>query len=157
MIDKHNVLDKAYQHCKNQGYRFTEPRERILKILVEEKKPLGAYDILQRLSREIENPKPPTVYRAIQFWHQEGFIHCIDSLKSYVACLHDHHVGQTQFLICNQCDFVKELECMFDFSSVTTAADASDFSILNCTLEIKGLCADCRQPGTFETQINHPV
>jgi Fur family transcriptional regulator, zinc uptake regulator len=139
-----NLLDKAYKHCINHGYRFTEPRERVLKILVDERKPLGAYDILQRLSMEVENPKPPTVYRAIQFWHQEGFIHCIDSLKSYVACLHGHHVGQAQFFICNQCDFVKELECSVDFTPVIESANAIEFSIINYTLEIKGVCAACK-------------
>lgn len=139
-----NLLDKAYKYCVEQGHRFTEPRERVLKILIDAKAPLGAYDILQKLATEMDNPKPPTVYRAIQFWHQEGFIHCIDSLKSYVACLHGHHVGQAQFLICNQCSFVKELELAVDFSSVSKAANAIQFSIINCTMEVKGLCVDCR-------------
>ena len=138
-----NLLDKAYKHCMNHGYRFTEPRERVLKILADEAKPLSAYDILRKLSCEMTNPKPPTVYRAIQFWHQEGFIHCIDSLKSYIACLHGNHIGQAQFLICNQCDFVKELECALDFSSVTESATTINFSIINCTVEIKGLCGPC--------------
>ncbi len=140
---KKNLLEKAYEHCINNGYRFTEPRERVLKILVEETKPLSAYDILRKLSNEMVNPKPPTVYRAIQFWHQEGFIHCIDSLKSYVACLHGHHIGQAQFLICKQCDFVKELEEALDLSSVIESTNAIQFSIINCTVEIKGLCIQC--------------
>lgn len=139
-----NLLDSAYTHCMKHGYRFTEPRERVLKILIAERKPLGAYDILKKLSVEGNNPKPPTVYRAIQFWHQEGFIHCIDSLKSYVACLHGHHVGQAQFLICNQCDFVRELECPVDFSSIMGSANAIGFSIVNYTIEVKGLCSSCK-------------
>ncbi|MCP0913386.1 MULTISPECIES: Fur family transcriptional regulator [Legionella] len=138
-----NLLEKAYKHCIAHGYRFTNPREQVLKILANETKPLGAYDILQRLSNEINKPNPPTVYRAIQFWHQEGFIHCIDSLKSYVACSNGHHLGQTQFLICNQCDFVKELENIIDFTPVTKSAKSIQFSIMNCTVEIKGLCANC--------------
>ncbi|WP_131778650.1 Fur family transcriptional regulator [Legionella bozemanae] len=141
---KYNLLDKAYKHCIKHGYRFTEPRERVLKILVEERTPLGAYEILQKLSEQTENPKPPTVYRAIQFWHQEGFIHCIDSLKSYVACLHGDHMGQAQFLICSHCGFVKELESVVDFSAVTEFANSIQFSIINCTVEIKGLCARCK-------------
>lgn len=141
---KKNLLDKAYQHCLHHGHRFTDPRARVLKILMEEAKPLGAYDILQRLAQEIESPKPPTVYRAIQFWHQEGFIHCIDSLKSYVACSHGNHIGQAQFIICTRCDFAKELESAFDCSAITAAAAAMDFSVINCTVEIKGLCFQCR-------------
>ena len=140
---KHNLLDKAYEHCINNGHRFTGPRERVLKILLDEKKPLGAYDILQKLSQQIESPKPPTVYRAIQFWHQEGFIHCIDSLKSYVACSGTHHIGQAHFLICNQCDFVRELDSVVDFTPVTESAKSIEFSITKCTVEVKGLCANC--------------
>ena len=137
---KYSLLDKAYKHCVHNGYRYTEPRERVLKILVNENKPLGAYEILEKLSQEVKKPKPQTVYRAIQFWHEEGFIHCIDSLKSYVVCLHEHHVGQTQFLICNHCDFVQELDCVTDINPAYNAANQIEFSISNITIEIKGLC-----------------
>jgi Fur family zinc uptake transcriptional regulator len=139
------LLDKAFKHCVNHGYRFTNPRARVLKILADETKPLGAYDILQRLANEVDKPNPPTVYRAIQFWHQEGFIHCIDSLKSYVACSNGHHIGQTQFLICNQCGFVKELDSVIDFTPVMQTAKSLQFSILNSTVELKGVCAKCSE------------
>mgnify|MGYP002386007338 FL=1 len=142
---KENLLNKAYQHCIKHGYRFTEPRERVLKILVEEGKPLGAYDILQKLAQEVSNPKPPTVYRAIQFWHQEGFVHCIDSLKSYVACLHGHHVGQAQFIICNQCNLVKELGTVIEFAPVIKEAEKIHFSVVNCTVEVRGICHTCKR------------
>jgi Fur family zinc uptake transcriptional regulator len=138
------LLNEAYMHCVKNGYRFTAPRERVLKVLLNESRPLGAYDILQRLSNEMGKHNPPTVYRAIQFWHQEGFIHCIDSLKSYVACSHGKHIGQSKFLICSQCDFVKELDDGIDFTLVTKAATAIEFEIISCTVEIKGLCVNCR-------------
>ena len=138
-----DMMNKAYEHCLNHGHRFTEPREHVLNILLDAEKPLGAYDILQRLSQKLNKPKPPTVYRAIQFWHQEGFIHCIDSLKSYVACKGGHHIGQTQFLICNQCEFVKELDYEMDLNDTSQAAKQIDFSIQNVTIEVKGICHDC--------------
>lgn len=137
------ALRKARAHCLHHGFRYTEPRARVLNILINERKPLGAYDILQRLAKEMINPKPPTVYRAIQFWHQEGFIHCIDSLKSYVACMHGHHLGQAQFLICYQCSLVAELDCNLDYSSAKTIASSMQFSITSCTTEYKGLCHHC--------------
>jgi Fur family zinc uptake transcriptional regulator len=138
------LLNEAYEHCINNGHRFTAPRERVLKILLEQSKPMGAYDILQKLSNEMGKHNPPTIYRAIQFWHQEGFIHCIDSLKSYVACSHGKHIGQSKFLICAECDFVKELDDMVDFSPITTSAALIEFEIMSCTVEIKGLCVHCR-------------
>lgn len=140
----HNaVMEKASQYCKRNGFRFTPPRELVLKILVAEGKPLGAYEILQKLSHQLNQPKPPTVYRAIQFWHKEGFIHCIDSLKSYIACSHQHHIGQVQFLVCTQCNFAQEIDCAIDMSSVPSVAKQHSFCIQNYTVEIKGLCAQC--------------
>lgn len=147
ILMNYSLLDKAYNHCISKGYRYTEPRERVLKILVNENRPLGAYEILEKLSREVKNPKPQTVYRAIQFWHEEGFIHCIDSLKSYVVCLHGHHVGQTQFLICSYCDFVKELDKATDAAAAYAAANQVGFSITNITIEIKGRCKNCSLNG----------
>lgn len=139
-----SLLDKAHKHCVKNGHRFTAPRKRVLKILLDESKPMGAYDILRKLSKELGKHNPPTIYRAIQFWHQEGFIHCIDSLKSYVACSHGKHIGQSQFLICNACDFIKELDDSVDFGPVTKSATALEFAITSCTIEIKGLCATCQ-------------
>jgi Fur family zinc uptake transcriptional regulator len=138
------LLDEAHRHCVKNGHRFTAPRERVLKILLGESKPMGAYDILQRLSNEMGKHNPPTIYRAIQFWHQEGFIHCIDSLKSYVACSHGKHIGQSKFIICNQCDFVKELDDIVDFTPVTKSAAAIEFEIISYTIEMKGLCVNCK-------------
>lgn len=138
------LLKEAYQHCVKHGHRFTEPRERVLKILLDESKPMGAYDILQKLSHQVGKYNPPTIYRAIQFWHQEGFVHCIDSLKSYVACSHGKHIGQSQFLICRQCDFVKELDSVIDFTPVTQSAGMLGFTMTSCTVEIKGLCMNCQ-------------
>lgn len=143
-----SILEKAYKHCIKHGYRFTNPRELVLKILADECKPLGAYEILQKLSCQIDKPNPPTVYRAIQFWHQEGFIHCIDSLKSYVICSSAHHIGQTQFLICTQCDFAKELDCKIDFTPIEKSAKIGRFLIKNYTVEIKGLCSNCGKSET---------
>lgn len=140
---KQNKLNQAFEYCQNHGHRFTEPRKHVLNILLHAEKPLGAYDILQRLAETIDKPKPPTVYRAIQFWHQEGFIHCIDSLKSYVACQGGHHIGQTQFLICNQCDFVKELDCEMNLNEATKAAQQVQFAIQDVTIEVKGTCHEC--------------
>jgi Fur family zinc uptake transcriptional regulator len=137
------LIEKANQHCKKYGLRYTEPRQKVLEILVKTGRPLGAYEILQALGEIIDNPKPPTVYRAIQFWQKEGFIHCIDSLKAYVACLHGHHIGQAQFLICDTCDYAQELECKVDFSPISVAAKSLEFSISNYTLEIKGRCVQC--------------
>ena len=39
------------------------------------KRPIKAYEILKELGKKIKNPKPPTAYRAIEFWCKFNFIH----------------------------------------------------------------------------------
>ena len=50
----------------------------------------------------------------------------------------------SKFLICNQCDFVKELDDIVDFTPVTISATTIQFEIINYTVEIKGLCVNCK-------------
>ena len=62
------IEKKAEEFCVKNGHRITEPRFAVLKIIASSKKPIKAYEILSQLSKILKNPKPPTAYRAIEFW-----------------------------------------------------------------------------------------
>ncbi len=48
---------------------------------------LSALMILLDLLREAEpQAKPPTVYRALDFLLEQGFVHKVESTNSYVLC-----------------------------------------------------------------------
>lgn len=138
-----HLLSKAETYCLIKGHRFTEPRAQVLQILLRHQKPMTAYEVLDKLAVMMKDPKPPTVYRAIKFWHEQGFIHCIDSLNAYIACQHEHHIGQAQFLICNNCDYIKELHQSTHLENLMQAADENQFTAKQITIEIKGNCSDC--------------
>lgn len=138
-----NLIQFAESYCEQHKLRFTKPREQVLAILAAAKKPLGAYDILQHMTSDEVVPKPPTVYRAIQFWCEQGFAHCIDSLKAYVACPSGHHIGQVQFFICQTCGDVSEETSIIDKRPLQASAEKRQFTITNCTTEIKGFCSTC--------------
>jgi Fur family zinc uptake transcriptional regulator len=138
------LIINAYNYCKEHGYRYTEPREQVLQILLSEQKPLSAYEILAKLSKTMKSPKPPTVYRAIQFWQEQGFIHCIESLKSYIACLCRYHShGGAHFLICDICGDIKEIEIENGFSLLQKETQKHGFNLKNWTTEIRGECSKC--------------
>ena len=63
---KNPIIQTAHQYCEAHGYRYTDPRRHVLDILASSQKPMGAYDILEKLGQYIDNPKPPTAYRAIE-------------------------------------------------------------------------------------------
>lgn len=142
---KTNIVQKAMRYCKEHGHRYSKPRELTLKILAASNKPLGAYEVLAELGKILPSPKPPTVYRAIQFWKEQGFVHCIESQKTYVACSSKHLHEGLQILVCAQCGKTKELNAFADTSAFQKQAKKYKFTLNSWITELKGTCFDCME------------
>ena len=104
-----SALAAAARLAERRGLRLTATRARVLEIVAEHHKPIGAYDILQRLAGERGRAAPPTVYRALAFLVEQGFVHRIDSLNAFVACFDAEHRHDAGFLICQTCRTVEEI------------------------------------------------
>jgi Fur family zinc uptake transcriptional regulator len=129
--------------CAERGIRFTEPRRHVLQIIAGAKKPLGAYDVLEQLGRYMDDPKPPTAYRAIEFLAEQGFIHRIESLNAYVVCGTDHRHTGSQFLVCDSCGKVVEAHLCDLPADLASAANQEGFTLTRWNAELHGTCADC--------------
>ena len=129
--------------CKKNKWRLTEPRLEVLRIISLSKNPIKAYDILKKLANKIKNPKPPTAYRAIQFWQKHKFIHRIESLNAYQACSHGHSHAGSQFLICDDCGKVIESNLHEIPEILKKSTENKTFKPLRWNLEINGLCNQC--------------
>ena len=130
--------------CTEQGLRFTEPRQYVLEIIAAAKKPVGAYDILAALGEKIDNPKPPTAYRAIEFLEEHGFVHRIESLNAYVLCGTDHRHEGSQFMICDSCGDVTEAHLCHIPSDLAGKTEAAGFQLKHWSAELHGICKNCR-------------
>lgn len=139
-----NILKKATDYCDINKHRLTEPRLAVLKIITSSKKPLGAYEILDKLGKTIENPKPPTAYRAIDFWLEHGFIHRIGSLNAFVTCDEDHKHTGSQFMICNDCGNVEEIHLCHLPKDLDKKVKNNGFKMAHWSTEISGQCVRCQ-------------
>ena len=138
------LVSQVESFCKENGIRFTDSRQHVLEIIAASGKPIGAYDILAGLGRYLDNPKPPTAYRAVEFLLQHGFIHRIESLNAYVLCDMDHRHNGSQFLICDSCGKVTEAHLCHLPSDLAGRVEAEGFSLSKWDAEIHGTCKDCR-------------
>ncbi len=138
-----NIIKNAINFCKDNGHRVTNPRIEVLKIISKSKKPIKAYDILNILSKKIINPKPPTVYRAIEFWEKFNFVHKIESLNAFTACQADHLHQGSQFLICDDCGVAIESHLCDLPNILKQISKQNTFKTLRWKLEISGLCNQC--------------
>ena len=140
------ALAEAESICSRQGLRLTALRKRVLELVWQSHKPLGAYDILAVLSEaDGRRAAPPTVYRALDFLLEHGLVHRIASLNAFVGCNQPEHAHQGQFLICRQCHAAIELEQTSISQAIVGAAAAVGFSVDSQTVEVVGLCAGCRE------------
>lgn len=137
------ALEAAQRLTERRGLKLTETRARVLDIVAESHKPIGAYDILQRLSAERGRAAPPTVYRALNFLVEQGFVHRIDTLNAFVACFDAERSHDAGFLICETCQTVEEVADPALGSAVRKAVGARGFAARRAVVEISGTCAAC--------------
>ena len=140
-----DALDAADRVCRERNLRFTRIRKSVLEIVWNRHAPIGAYDILDALRAERRTAAPPTVYRALDFLVEHGFVHKIESLNAFVGCGHpdDDHVAQ--FLICGDCRQVGELEDPEIARLIASKAAHAGFDVSRQTIEIEGRCRNCAE------------
>lgn len=138
------ALQNARRICHERGLRLTRQRRRVLELVWNSHRPVGAYDILDRLNRDGGNTAPPTVYRALEFLIGADLVHRLDSLNAYIGCPDPGSPHSGQFLICRACRSVAELDDRHINELVDRTASAHGFTAIDKTLEIRGLCRACR-------------
>lgn len=127
--------------------KLTRNQSLVFGCLNESQSPLSAYTILDRL-REQGFKAPLQVYRALEKLIDAGLVHRLESMNAFVACAHpdqdcSHH-GMTAFAICENCGAVKEFHAHDIEEALLARAAQADFKSSKMTVEIRGLCADCR-------------
>ena len=111
----------------------------MFEILIRDHKPLGAYDILDALSKEGFSSSPPIAYRVLDFLIEKGLVHKIHGLNSFIACAYAGCAHIPAFVICRKCDNVAELR---GEENIPKASSSSlDFKIENAMIEISGVCS----------------
>ena len=138
------ALSEAASVCVGNGARLTNLRRRVLEIVWQSHKPLGAYSILETLREDGRSAAPPTVYRALEFLLEQGLVHRIASLNAFAGCTRPGHGGQGQFLICQACGSAAELNDAEVSTVIARRALAHGFRAEHHTIEITGTCPSCQ-------------
>ena len=140
-----NALEQAEAVCRDRGLRLTPLRRVVLELVWQGHEPVGAYNLLDALTKQGHSPSPPTVYRALDFLIQAGLVHRLDSLNAYVGCNAPAHKHESAFLICRSCRNVHELGVDKIRGQIESLADEVGFAAEEHVLEVQGVCAKCQQ------------
>lgn len=139
------VLARAEATAAAQGLRMTPVRRRVLEVLLEAHRAMGAYEVLERLAAEGFGNQPPVAYRALDFLVEAGLAHRIQRLNAFAACMHPGEAHAPAFLICRACDAVAEAPGAPVRAALDAAAEGLGFAVERATVEALGLCPGCRK------------
>jgi Fur family transcriptional regulator, zinc uptake regulator len=131
--------------CKRRDVRLTDLRRRVLELVWRAHDPIGAYALLELLRQDGRSAAPPTVYRALDFLLEQGFVHRVESLNAYVGCVQPGEPHVCQYLICRGCGLAQELNDRRITAVITAAAQEKDFEVRSQTIEVMGLCGRCHR------------
>ena len=140
-----SAIAHAEELCAARAQRLTPMRRQVLEALLASHKPLGAYEIIERLA-DGSRPAPITVYRALDFLRDNGLVHRIESRNAFVACVHNHAGSDpVVFLICERCGAVGEAAGGAAAEALKASCRAAGFAPKSPVIEIAGVCSHCRE------------
>jgi Fur family zinc uptake transcriptional regulator len=138
-----SALETAEHLCSGRGVNLTKVRRRVLELIWRSHEPVGAYALLDILKDEGFNSAPPTVYRALDFLLEQGFIHRLESRNAFIGCPDPAHPHEGRYLICDQCGTVQEVDDEAFADALAEMATRHGFRVRRATVEISGLCGTC--------------
>jgi Fur family zinc uptake transcriptional regulator len=138
-----DAFEKAREICVKQGLRFTDLRQKVFSIILQNHQTSKAYDILNILQKEDSSAKPATVYRTLDFLLEHGLIHKLHISNSYVNCSHPLTHKRCSFLICNKCNEVRECCDKSLANQIEKIGLKNDFQVEDVAVEIRGICNMC--------------
>ncbi|KXI30236.1 transcriptional repressor [Paraglaciecola hydrolytica] len=137
-------VNKARIFCEKKGARFTTLREKVYALLLQQDGAIGAYELLDSLKLTESAAKPATVYRTLDFLLEFGLVHKLESTNAFVACHHFDCNHPVQFLICDSCGEVQEIQSLGLKDTLDKQAMSVGFKVAKQTIEAHGTCAACK-------------
>jgi Fur family zinc uptake transcriptional regulator len=139
------AIAHAEELCAARAQRLTPMRRHVLQALLASHRPLGAYEIIERLA-DPGRPAPITIYRALDFLRDNGLAHRIESRNAFVACVHNHADDDiVVFFICERCGAVGEAPGGAVAEALKASSRAAGFAPKSPVIEIAGICTHCRE------------
>jgi Fur family transcriptional regulator, zinc uptake regulator len=143
--DAKSFVAAVERASEQRGLRLTPLRKEVLQLIAAMDKPVKAYDLLDQLRSKHGNAAPPTVYRALDFLLENGFIHKLESINAYVSCHHPAEAHQVPFLICDVCESAQEVCDEGVAGLIEAQARTFGFRPQAQTLEVHGVCKRCHK------------
>jgi Fur family zinc uptake transcriptional regulator len=134
-----DLLRRAEDLCREKNLRLTPIRERVYRELVQSGGPVGAYDLVDRLSSEKKRLAPVTIYRALDFLRDAGLVHRLATKNSYVVSHGEPEGNATKIMFVDlKTGETVEVHSSEVAEAVRKAAEQAGFESISPFMEVEG-------------------
>ena len=137
---KSRFIDRLKKMGKSIG-RNDEP---VLNLLLSNHRIFSAYDIAETISKVGKRVQPIQIYRSLEKLMALGLVHRLSTKNGFIACYEDGECVTGQFLICTECESVKEIDSQLLDKEIKGSAKKNNFSVASKSIEVLGLCGNCQ-------------
>ncbi len=122
------AITDAEALAKARNMTLTPQRRTVFELLLKAGRPLGAYMLMDELSKKEERGiAPPTIYRALDFLVELGVVSRLESSNEFVPCAHPSEPHDCIFLICTCCKKATEVDDKDVHKSLMAIAESNNF------------------------------
>jgi len=128
------------------GRKSTPARARVVAATLRRDSPFTAEEVVREVARS--GVGRATVFRTLDLLVSVGALSRVHGIEDggrcvrYTPCAPAHH----HHLVCRSCGRVEEIDLAGLDTKLAGIAKARGYAALGHTLEIAGICADCREP-----------
>ena len=133
----------ALQVLRSGGYRVTEPRKRVLKVLAEAQRPVSPYEIQEILQQKGEYLNHVTIYRVLDLFCSLKLAHKVLLGGGFVRCTLGEEDGCHRFVVCRQCGALREYADKALCEEENAIAEEFGFRAEQHFSEFSGVCSEC--------------
>ena len=133
----------ALRVLRNRGYRVTEPRKRVLRVLAEVQRPVSPYEIQEILKRKGQYLNHVTIYRVLDLFCSLNLAHKVLLVGGFVKCTLGEEGGCHRFVVCRQCGTLREYADKTLCEEENAIAQEFGFRAEQHFSEFSGICSEC--------------
>ena len=134
----------AIQVLRTNGYKVTQPRRQVLRVLDGAQEPVSPYEIQRILEETGKHLNHVTIYRILDLFCDLNLAHKVLLLNGFVRCSLGKEEGCHRFMVCRECGSLKEFADRALCEEENEIAQSLGFRSEQHFSEFSGVCTNCQ-------------
>jgi len=143
------ALQGVRDALKRHGQSMTPLREAIFRQIAASHRPIGAYEVREKLKANGRHLAPMSVYRIIEVFIEAGVVRRFETGNAFYASVRGDQFSPRIVLACRHCGCVADADGAAAFRAIGRIAHSHAFAPSGAVIEVLGACGHCAKKSAF--------